>query len=168
MFKWLRRLFSPQPRLSVELVPSTCWASNVRTNISAEEWDRIRKSVAKKAGHRCEICQGIGPKWPVECHEIWHYNDKKLVQTLNGLIALCPSCHEVKHIGLATLKGRGKEAERHLAKVNGWSAPQAADYIKKQIAVWTERSEKQWSLDMSWLENQGIKVTVTDRKAGEE
>ncbi len=166
------KLFSSEqkpdaPRLSIELVPETCWVSNVRSNISNEDWDRIRKVIAKKAGHRCEICGGVGPKHPVECHEIWYYNDKKRLQTLEGLIALCPSCHEVKHIGLANVNNRGKLAEAHLAKVNGWSQSQAKTYIKEQFEIWGERSRHEWKLDMSWLKKHGIAFKMTDRKGKE-
>jgi len=55
----------------------------------------------KKAENLCETCGGCGPQYPVECHEIWNYDDTRLIQKLDGLIALCPDCHEVKHIGLA-------------------------------------------------------------------
>lgn len=152
------------PRLSIELVPETCWVSNVRSNISDEDWNRIRKVVAKNAGHRCEICGGVGPKHPVECHEIWHYDDKRRLQTLNGLIALCPACHEVKHIGLATVKNRGKIAEAHLAQVNSWTQSQTKAYIKEQFEIWGERSRHDWQLNMDWLKKHDITFKVTDRQ----
>lgn len=155
-------------RLTIELVPETCWVSNVRSNISNDAWDRIRKTIAKNAGHRCEICGGVGPKHPVECHEIWHYDDKKRVQTLQGLIALCPPCHEVKHIGLAGLNSRGKLALEHLAKVNGWSLFEANHYVKEQFEVWEERSRHKWDLDMAWLAHHGISFRVTDRMSQNE
>ena len=42
-------------RLTVELVPRTCWFSNVRSEISAADWDRRREMTAEGAGHRCEV-----------------------------------------------------------------------------------------------------------------
>lgn len=161
----LRSSGAKPPRLTIELVPETCWVSNVRSNISEAEWDRIRKLVAKEAQHRCEICGGVGPRHPVECHEIWHYDDEKRIQTLKGLIALCPPCHEVKHIGLATLNQRGNLAEEHLARVNGWTAAQAKAYVKMQFQIWEERSRHPWQLDMEWLTKHGITFKTTDRKA---
>ncbi len=145
-------------RLSIELVPQTCWFSNVRSEISPEDWDRLRKTTTHNAGSRCQICGGRGPKWPVECHEIWDYDDEHHVQTLLGLIALCPACHEVKHMGLANIRGRGSIAARHLAKVNGWAPQETERYITDQFAVWERRSAFQWTLDMSWLEECGITV----------
>lgn len=147
-----------QRLLTIELVPQTCWFSNVRSEVSADDWDRLRKAIYEEAGDRCQVCGGRGPKWPVECHELWHYDDKRRLQTLRGLTALCPACHEVKHIGLANVRGRGQIAARHLAKVNGWTQQEADRYIAEQFSVWQERSRFQWKLDLSWLEQFGITI----------
>src|ERR1044071_5919999 len=97
-------------KLTIELVPKTCWCSNLRDHLSKEEWDVVKKYTSKNAGYICEICSGKGDKWPVECHEIWLYDDKRKIQTLERTIALCPSCHEVKHFGLASINGRSEQA----------------------------------------------------------
>lgn len=107
------------PRLTIELVPRTCWFDNVRSAVSSSDWKRLRQQTARTAGWKCQVCGGKGPRWPVECHEIWHYDDDRQYQTLTGLIALCPSCHEVKHIGFSELRGKKDEAVAHLALVNG-------------------------------------------------
>ncbi len=145
-------------RLTIELVPQTCWFSNVRSEVSPADWDQLRKTTSHNAGGRCQVCGGRGPKWPVECHEIWYYDDNHHVQTLVGLLALCPACHEVKHMGLANIRGRGEIAARHLATVNGWTPQEAERYIAAQFALWQRRSAFQWTLDMSWLEENGITV----------
>lgn len=64
-------------KLSVELVPSTSWFKNLRSMLAPEEWDRLRRKTYREADYRCEICDGQGPDHPVECHEIWHYDDKQ-------------------------------------------------------------------------------------------
>lgn len=138
--------------LTIELVPSTCWYSNLRSELTRAQWDKLRRASYKKAGHLCEICGGKGPKWPVECHEIWDFNDAGKIQTLRGLISLCPRCHEVKHIGLAGKRGRSREASSQLAKVNNWSKAQAQDYINESFEIWSERSNHEWTLDISWVE----------------
>jgi hypothetical protein len=71
-------------RLTVELVPSTCWYINLRSNASKAVWGRLRRRVAAEAGQRCEICGGRGRRWPVECHDVWHYDDSTKVQRLEG------------------------------------------------------------------------------------
>ncbi len=144
------------PRLTIELVPQTCWFSNVRDRVSREDWDRIRKQVYERAGHRCEVCGGRGSKHPVECHEVWEYDETIGVQCLVRMIALCPTCHEVKHIGLAGIKGRGEIAAAHLAEVNGWTPQVTAVYVDQAFAVWKDRSDQTWSLDVSTLAAYGI------------
>lgn len=143
--------------LTIELVPRTSWYKNVRSNLSKAEWDRLRKIIFSRAGQRCEVCGGRGTKWPVECHEIFVYDDERYVQKLVKLMALCPACHEVKHIGLAGLRGKGDSAKAHLAKVNNWSIEDAEAYIEGCFEQWHRRSCHQWKLDLSYLERFEIK-----------
>jgi len=41
-----------ETRLTVELVPSTCWYTNVRNHVPKAVWDRLRRQVAAEAGIR--------------------------------------------------------------------------------------------------------------------
>ena len=145
-------------RLTVELVPSTCWWSSVRTHVDPEVWERLRRATVRAAGNRCEICGGRGRRHPVECHEVWEYHDTRLVQRLVRLIALCPACHEVKHFGLAGTRGRRGAALSHLARVNGWSVADADAYIEAAFEQWASRSRHEWTLECTVLEVQGIHV----------
>jgi 5-methylcytosine-specific restriction endonuclease McrA len=138
--------------LTVELVPSTVWYANLRSELPKEQWDILRKACYRKAGYVCEICGGKGPKWPVECHEVWKYDDAKRTQTLIGLIALCPACHMVKHMGLTAKRGKGKEARAHLAKVNGWAVEEVVQHVAEAFVTWMDRSTHAWELDTSWVE----------------
>jgi hypothetical protein len=140
-----------QTRLTVELVPSTCWYTNVRSNVPKAVWDRLRRRVAAEAGQRCEICGGRGRRWPVECHEVWAYDDGQRIQRLERLVALCPACHEVKHAGLASKRGRAEAVVEHLAAVNGWSAEDAELYLESAFETWATRSRHEWTLDISVL-----------------
>jgi hypothetical protein len=142
-------------KLSIELVPSTCWFSNVRTLLPTKEWDRLRKESYAKANHKCEICgqngRDQGRRHPVECHEIWEYDDKKKVQKLKGLISLCPHCHMVKHFGRSTAIGQQDVVMKHLETVNGWNHKQAAKYLAEVFNTHNERSSCKWSLDIQIL-----------------
>lgn len=142
--------------LTVELVPSTAWGANLRSELPKKDWDKLRKAQYANAGNRCEICGGKGRKHPVECHEIWDYNDKTHVQTLTGLIALCPPCHRVKHLGFAFVKGRGQEAIAHLMKVNGWSPEDTQHYVEAVFEEHARRSKHRWTLDLEWLRSVGV------------
>lgn len=143
-------------KLTIELVPRTCWYSNVRSNVTTAEWDRLRKDSYAKAGHKCEVCGDTGKnqgyRHNVECHEIWQYDDVNKKQTLVGMISLCPRCHEVKHIGLAQIKGRFAEALEQLMKVNDISQEEAMAYVNESFETWAERSEHDWELDISFLD----------------
>ena len=140
--------------LYVELVPQTCWFSNVRNHVTKPEWDTIRKSVFQKAAYRCEICGGKGEKWPVECHEIFEYDDKLKLQTLVGMIALCPACHQAKHFGLARVLHTDKQAMCHLCEVNGWTIDQGVDHVNQQMTIGIERSQHEWTVDLQFLKNE--------------
>lgn len=143
-------------KLTIELVPSTCWYSNVRSNVSEDEWDKIRRKSYKKANWRCEICGDVGTNQgvnhSVECHEIWEYDEHEKSQTLTGLISLCPNCHKVKHTGLAIIKGERDLVVKWLMAVNDISKRKANKLIEKAFDVWRERSEYEWKLDISYLD----------------
>ncbi len=140
------------PSLTVELVPSPLWwTSNIRSIVSKDSWDRLRKEAYRRASYKCEICGGKGLKWPVEAHELWRYDDAKLVQSLVRLIALCPACHEVKHFGRTKIIGREVEATKHLAFVNRWSSDQIASHLGDAFSLWRKRSaQKGWALVVDW------------------
>jgi meiotically up-regulated gene 157 (Mug157) protein len=139
-------------RLTIELVPSTSWYSNVRSNVSRKEWDIIRNKCYKLAFNKCEICEGVGHKHKVECHEIWNYDDDKKIQKLTGLIALCPKCHKVKHIGLSIIKNEYSIAVKQIMKVNKISENDAVKYIDSCFEIWKKRSEHDWKLDITYLD----------------
>ena len=140
-------------KLTIELVPESCFYSNVRSHLPKSKWDIIRKQAYREAGYKCEVCGGVGPRHPVECHEVWSYDDQTRTQKLERLIALCPACHMVKHIGFANIQGKGEEAADHLAKINGWTREQAGDYIAESFRLWDERNSIEWESDLSHLDS---------------
>ena len=143
-------------KLTIELVPKTSWFTNVRSQVSQKDWNTIRSQVYKNAQYKCQICGGVGENHPVECHEIWEYIDDQKIQRLKGFIALCPQCHEVKHIGMANVRGRGDIARAQLARVNQWSEKETRRYITNALMKWLGRSMANWSLDLGILDEMGI------------
>lgn len=137
--------------LTIELVPQTLWFDNLRSILSPEKWDKLRKDTYRRVGYRCEICGGKGDNWPVECHEKWQYDDENHIAKLVGLYGLCPSCHEVKHIGLAAVRKRLGAAISHFCKVNGINEHQAEILIRDAFDVWEQRSRHEWTLDITWI-----------------
>lgn len=146
-------------KLSIELVPSSCWYSNVRSNVRSETWERLQCATFHKAGHVCEICAGTGDTHPVEAHEVWIYDDHRLIQRLDRLISLCPRCHEIKHIGLAIKSGNAKRALTWLSTVNEITPSEALVYVQRAFQIHKIRSQFQWQLDIKLLtQRYGIKL----------
>jgi hypothetical protein len=152
-------------KLDIELVPSTSWYNNVRAVVTKTQWDKIKSAVASKAYYVCEICGGVGPKHPVECHEVWAYNDKTHVQTLERMIALCPDCHTVKHFGLAQVMNRTAKATAHLMKINKIDYFTASRYIDDAFKLWEKRSKKKWTVDISRLKDYGIDTSQLKKES---
>jgi 5-methylcytosine-specific restriction endonuclease McrA len=97
----------PEPalRLSIELVPATCWQANARDLLPRASWDRLRREVYAASNYQCAICGAAGR---LHCHEVWRYDDASHIQHLDGFVALCAWCHHVKHIGLARLSRQAR------------------------------------------------------------
>lgn len=156
------------PKLTCELVPSNQWGTNLRSILAKKVWDGLRAACYERAGHRCEICNGVGHKHPVECHELWEYTDGPLfIQKLTGLIALCPLCHKVKHIGFALTQGDRAfmAALNHLAKVNNWSPTKTYAYVNNQFEIHRIRSGLKWAMDLDWLDHAQQYIDETSRHA---
>ncbi len=144
-------------KILIELVPKTCWFSNVRSQVSKKDWDTIRKAAYEKANHKCEVC---GRKNRLEAHEIWHYNDVTKNQKLFQITAVCNSCHQLYHLGFSFLKGNSEKSINWLNKINNWTREETESYISIVFEIWYQRSQHQWSLDLSYLDNIGIKYSL--------
>lgn len=146
---------SPDGALYVDMVPSSCWFTNVRYCIASKDWDRLRRFIYARAQHRCEICHA---RRRIECHERWTYDARTLTQKLIRLIALCHSCHEATHFGLASMRGRATAAGEHLMRVNGWTYEMTREHIEGASELYHRRSTYTWHLDLSILTDAGIEI----------
>ena len=139
-------------KLTFELVPDGCWYTNLRSVLPPKLWDKIRFEAYKKANGRCEIC-GVKTS-RLEAHEIWNYDEKNALQTLEGITALCRRCHEVKHIGRTQLLGKGNDAMEHFMKVNGCSQSEYHETLGEANETHQRRNRIDgWRTDISWLKN---------------
>jgi Domain of unknown function (DUF5710) len=151
--------------LFVDLVPSSCWFTNVRSCVSQRDWERLRRMVIARAGNRCEVC-GRAPdreqrQW-MEAHERWEYDTATSVQSLRRLICLCTACHGATHLGLAEIQGRRDHAVAQLMAVNHWTRSDAEAHILSAFEVWSARSCIDWHLDLSILAAAGVTLTASD------
>ena len=154
--------------LYVDMVPSTCWFTNIRSAVAPHHWSAVRVAIIARAGNRCECCgspplprkteEGV-KRGSLECHERWAFHEPSGVQTLKRLIALCSACHEATHYGLAEMQGRGPQAREHLMAVNRWTSAQVDAHIAVALALWERRSSRTWTLDIQIIERAGIATT---------
>lgn len=139
-----------QLKLNFELVPDGCWYSNLRTLLTAEQWDIVRKDAYARANGKCMICGA--PTARLEAHERWDYDEEAKIQTLETVIAVCKPCHEVIHIGRTQVTGNAERAEKHFMKVNGVSYAEYRKALGKANEEHARRSRMgEWALDLGWL-----------------
>ena len=147
--------------LFVDLVPRSCWFTNVRSCVTKQDWERLRRPILHRAGYRCEAC-GDGEdratcRW-LEVHERWHYDHDTGVQALRRLICMCSPCHLVTHFGYANVTGRTAEAFAHLERVTSMTHDQAHAHVRAAEDLWLDRSARTWTLDLTMLTSAGITV----------
>jgi len=161
--------------LFVDLVPRSCWFTNVRSCTTPADWERLRRPILRRAGHRCEACgdgedRAAGRR--LEVHERWHYDEPTGVQALRRLICLCSPCHLVTHFGYANVTGRTEQAFAHLRRVTGMDDVQARVHVYAAEDLWIERSVHAWALDLGMLTAAGVMVrrpgTPDQRRAAAE
>jgi len=158
-------------KLTIDLVPRSCWWSNVRTHLTRTQWDKIRTQICRLADNKCEICGGTGTSHLVECHEIWEYDQQEKVQTLKKIIAVCPSCHQTKHIGRTRnfnieLWDQAYKRFQNINELTDSETELFHDYFWQQ---WEERSGMEWQFDITLLNQYNIdldrtRYTEIDRK----
>jgi uncharacterized protein DUF5710 len=155
--------------LFVDLVPSSCWFTNARSCISQQDWERVRRLVTSRAGHRCEVCRRgedrATGRW-LEAHERWEFDPQGRRQILRRLVCLCTTCHSATHFGLAQLRGEADLALTHLCTVTGMSLHAAQQHISAAFAEWERRSRISWGLDLSMLTSAGITLARPAPAAG--
>ena len=136
--------------LKIELVPDGCWYFNLRSILNKSQWEYIKAEVKKRAGGKCSICGKKTDK--LEAHERWSYDEKKGVQKLEEVIAVCRDCHSVIHIGRTQLKGDEKRAEEHYMKVNGATYAEYRAALKKANEEHIRRNKvSEWKTDISYV-----------------
>jgi len=156
--------------LFVDLVPSSCWFTNVRYCVRKEDWDKIRKIVYSRIEYKCECCgiDCIKNKIPIEAHERWDYDYSTLTQKLVRLIGLCKLCHSTTHFGFAKMNGKEVEVSEHLKRIRNFNLEELKEHIDIAYAVWLERNVLEWNLDISLITSNGYEiikpVKVEDRK----
>ena len=143
--------------LFIDLIPQTCWFTNVRYCTDSRDWDRLRNHVYSRVNNTCECCHNKTND--IEAHERWHYDADTKTQKLVRLVALCNMCHTTTHMGLAQIRGKGDEALEHLKQVRNFTQEEVIEHKNQAFQVWRERNEIEWNLDLSLLTDNNIKLS---------
>lgn len=154
--------------LFVDMIPRSCWFTNVRTCVSPQDWERLARMIYRRAGNRCEACsapldRAAGRR--LEAHERWHFDNATGVQALRRLICLCNDCHLSTHLGFANVTGRADQALAHLRAVTGMTHVETSRHIQDAGDLWTARSRRVWTLDVTMLTDAGVTLARPDKAA---
>jgi hypothetical protein len=142
------------PTLGV-MVPASSWGSNLHRLLTDACWQHLRQQTFAACDYRCQVC---GSAAPLECHEVWVYNEPMGsrdhgVQALEQLVGLCSLCHETQHLGFANRVGRLGQALSRLAFINDWTNEQVLEHYNDAVDDCTRRSKVGWMLDLGRLED---------------
>lgn len=148
-------------KLCIELVPRPLWNKNLRYILHDKKWKEIRQEVLRIHGQECKICKKQPNK--LDCHEVWHYDDINLVQSLVEIIPLCKQCHLLKHIGMATnLAWEGRcniqGLIRKFCSINRVPVKVFLDHYEEEIAKQEWRDQQIWTQDINFVLNYDIEL----------
>lgn len=93
--------------LYVDLIPSSCWYTNVRNNVDAIDWERLKEMCKKRVHYRCELCgteADYSQKNFLECHERYLFDKNKNIQKILRFMCVCSMCQKVTHFGLTQIQ----------------------------------------------------------------
>lgn len=92
---------SGQPILGVK---RQYWRMDDETSQEADiEFKEVRKEALRRDNYTCVFCGFRAGSY----QEIHHYDDDHHNNDIENLLTTCTLCHQVHHLGLATLKNRG-------------------------------------------------------------
>ena len=135
--------------LYIDLIPKNTKFS-LYHNVSKEDYYKIKDTLTKRTGLKCEICQSMEEKNNLHLCERFSYNIQTKIQKLEIIHVLCNNC-------FITTRLRDKIiALEHLQEIFGITKDEAKKLIYNAFELWKERCNIQWNLDVSLLINSGI------------
>jgi hypothetical protein len=124
--------------------------------------------ISRRAGQQCEACGASEDRtvqrW-LEAHERWAYDERTGVQALRRLICLCSDCHLSTHLGYANVTGRADQALAHLRTVTGMTDAEVSSHVHAAGDLWTRRSARVWTLDLTMLTDAGVTLARPEKAA---
>lgn len=136
--------------LTIDLVPGPLHGQSLANLLNRNEWERLRADTLRRKGALCEVC---GARSPLECDEVWDYDDTARVARLAQLRIICRMCHRAKHYGRTRSVFDEQEVEAviaHFCRVNGCDRAAFEAHQKQASELWWERTQPErgtWSVD---------------------
>jgi len=149
-------------RLAIEPMPLSAAMASLAKLLPQAEWDRIRKSVYKRAGYRCQIC---GRDARLNCHELWYHNERTGYQWLMGFEALCDHCHGVKHLIRARDRQTFDRLANHFMEVNMVGYQEFLRHLQDARLRQQELNRREWHIGFG---NYSFQVPVLRNRAERE
>ena len=146
------------PPIVPDTIPISSWGSSLFNLLTLESWNAVRHPVIARRGNLCQLC-GRNPRNRLDVHEVCAYS---MPPPGVGLAALCQTCHELFHPGLARVRGRDQIVRGHLKIINRWNDAEYEAYRRAMERRNILRSQRTWVLDLSLI---AIPVVV-DRAKG--
>ena len=131
----------PFLHLAIEPIPYCSRRASLANLLPRSQWDRIRRYVYRKAGHRCKIC---GREGRMYCHEIWQFNEHTGYQYLMGFECLCKDCHKTKHYFFTRALQQQAMLFKHFLTVNRVTRQQGIDHLMNVYRRQRRLNQRQW------------------------
>lgn len=149
--KRVEKLYFKKYKLNICTIVPNNYGVNVRSYFE-KEWPNISKYVRSIHNNTCEFC---GYKQGLHCHEEWRYLDKKKIQYLNSLHAVCALCHATIHPGANHhfQNFESDEVKKHFMTINNMSEDQYFRYINIKLDLALYRAHRNYTIDIVSINN---------------
>ena len=148
-------------KLSIELIPESAWGNNLRETLPKKDWDTLREFCYTRFDNHCAVCGKYDES--LDAHEVWDFKEHTKEQVLIDIIALCKSCHFVKHIRQAKRIGAEKHAREHFKRINKCNDYEFASAMIEAEFKFNELSKMDtWTLTAPTLDQlggEGMQIT---------
>jgi len=138
-------------RVPMAPLPAGSWYRDLARALPTTEWHQLQAYALRRAEQRCSVC-GAGGHLQVDGD--WEFNDRKRVQRLVGLSALCQLCYLARHVDQAEAMAKQgrlglERVVRHFRELNRCSLKTYEDHRREVLHTWNRRSMKTWKVDLT-------------------
>lgn len=161
LYPYLPVKYRPDKMISIiDMIPETCFYSNVRDHITKDAWKAIRDNLISASGGNCVSC-GDKHGYKLEAHEIFSYKDG--VQILENIVPLCRICHLCQHPGYAGVIGETGSVINKICEVYSIKKSKAEKILADSFELWEDRSSQEWLLNLDFLKKLNIEIISNER-----